>query len=316
MESIIEGGIFNYHHQNKQLNPFSPLGRFQEMVARPEADIDLAEAALMIAGQEYKGLNESYYLDRLDAMAADMSLLLAGELDPYRIIGVLNSYLYGTLGYKGNETNYADPCNSYLSDVLERRTGIPITLSLVYLEIGKRLGLPLEGVGLPGHFIVRYLKSAPKTLGRINSGHEHLEESRDDEQILVDPFNGGAILSEDDCARLIGDAYGRRMPRDSIFIRPIGPRQFLTRMLTNLKESYVGMEDVVRALEIEEFILLLNPQDINELRHRGMLYSRNGQRWRAIYDLQLYLAKQPDVRDAENLRQHIRTLHKEIAIRN
>lgn len=319
MESSIEGGIFNYHPEYDKIDPFSPLGRFTEMLARPDEAIDLAEAALIIAAQEYPGLNEGYYLDRLDSMAADVGLLLAGEVEPHRIIEVLNSYLYGTLGFKGNEADYANPRNSYLNDVLEQRIGIPITLSLVYLEMGKRLALPLEGINLPGHFIIRYQEPAPQTLGRLGMGRERLDESEkagSGEQILLDPFNGGAVLSEEDCARIVREMYGRPMPLASVFTRPVTPRQFLTRLLTNLKTNYVSTEDFERALKFEEFMIAINPKDWSEIRDRGALRYRMGQRWKAISDFQTYLRKQPDAKDADTIRKHIRTLYQEIAERN
>lgn len=319
MEGIIEGGIFNYYPPEENYDPFSPPGRFKELIARPDEEIDLADAALIIAALEYPGLNEVYYLERLDQMVADVSLLLAGETAPLRIITVLNSYLYGTLGFKGNETEYSDPRNSYLNDVLERRTGIPITLSLVYLELGKRLGLPLEGVGLPGHFIVRYREFAPQTTGQLNLGRG-LEEgdprSGGGQQILLDPFNGGEIISEEDCARMVQETFGRPVPLNAAFLRPVSKKQFLIRMLNNLKASYVGQEEFEKALKIEDFIIMLNPKDWGEIRDRGALRYRNGQRWKAVYDFQTYLRKQPDARDTDVIRQHIRNLHKEIAERN
>lgn len=319
MESIIEGGIFNYHPEQNTIDPFSPLGRFVELLERPNEAIDLAEAALIIAAQEYPGLNEGYYLDRLDAIASDVGLLLAGTTEPLRIIEVLNSYLYGTLNFKGNETDYADPRNSYLNDVLERRVGIPISLSLIYLEIGKRLGLPLEGVNLPGHFIIRYQEPASQTLGRLNQGRERREDndnSEAGEQILLDPFNGGAVLSEEDCARIVQEMYGRPMSLAKVFLQAVTPRQFLTRMLTNLKANYVSTEDFERALKIEEFMVAVNPKDWSEIRDRGALRYRLGQRWKAIGDFQTYLRKQPDAKDADTIRKHIRTLYQEIAERN
>jgi len=318
MQSVIEGGIFNYYPEPEQPDPFSPYGRFSELAARPDDAIDLGEAALIIASQEYPSLNEGYYLNRLDAMAADVGLLMAGETDPARIIGVINSYLYGTLGFKGNETDYANPRNSFLNDVIELRTGIPITLSLLYLEITKRLGLPLEGIGLPGHFIIRYRETASQTLGRF-MGRETSDENNSNEegnQILLDPFNAGAILSPEDCAEMMRQLYGRPLPMLSLYLRAINPRQFLSRMLNNLKAAYIAEKDFVRALKIEDFILILNPQEWSEVRDRGVLRYQNGQSWRAIYDLQTYLRQQPDASDAEVIRQQIRTISKEIASRN
>jgi len=315
MEYDIEGSIFDYEPSRYDPLPGSPLARFAEHVARPDEAIDLIEAAMLIAAAEYPGLNVGYYLQRLEIMANDVRLLLADETDPYQVIETLNSYFFKTLEYKGNQNDYNDPRNSYLNDVLERRMGIPITLSLLYIEIGRQVGLPLEGVGLPGHFIVRFRKHAQQTFGRWESANMPMPEDSE-EDILLDPFNEGAILTVEDCARMVQELYGRPMPMLQSFLRPVNNRSFLTRMLTNLKSNYLTDRDFERALRIEQFLLALNPNDWEEVRDRGVLNYQSGKRIRAMIDLQNYLRHRPEATDAEFIRTQISNIRREVAKNN
>jgi regulator of sirC expression with transglutaminase-like and TPR domain len=257
---------------------------------------------LLIAATEYKGLNWGYYLSRLDIMADDVAMLRAGESDPHTNVKILNDYLFSTLRFTGNQDEYNDPRNSYINDVLERRTGIPITLSLVYMEVGKRAGMPIEGIGLPGHFIVRY-NYKDEIYGK-------------EEQILLDPFNGGTVLSEEDCARLVTEIYRRPMPLTPVFMRPITKKQFITRMLNNLKTCYVEQEDFEKALLIERMLLLLEPEDWEEIRDRGAIHFRAGHYWKAIYDFQNYLRHTPNAKDGTQIRNYVNAIYKEITSRN
>ena len=129
---------------------------FAQLVQGPEAAIDLAQVALLIAKEEYPDLDVAVYLARLDAMGEEVQRLAGGSPDPHRLIAALNEHLLQQLGFRGNPENYSDPKNSFLNEVLDRRTGIPITLSVVYLEVARRIGFPLHGVGMPGHFLVKY----------------------------------------------------------------------------------------------------------------------------------------------------------------
>jgi regulator of sirC expression with transglutaminase-like and TPR domain len=314
MVNIIEGSIFDYETGKFKPAPGSPLERFTEHVARADEHIDLIETAMIIAAAVYPGLNIGYYLRRIEVMANDVRLLLADETDPHKIIAVMNSYLFNTLGFKGNQSEYNDPSNSFLNDVLERRTGIPITLSLLYIEIGKQVGLPLEGVALPGHFIVRYRLHAHQHAGAPERPAEQRPENEKD--ILLDPFNAGAILTMEDCARLVQEIYGNPVPLLQSFFHPINNRQFLTRMLNNLKTSYITIQDFEKALLIEQFLVVLNPIDYEEIRDRGAINYRVGNRWRAILDFQNYLRHTPDARDSALINSQITNILKEIARNN
>jgi len=247
-----------------------PLARqhFYQEIHQADAQIDLAKAALHLAQEEYPQLEIATYLHRLDTMAAEVGDRLPAERYPLRVIQVINQYLYDELGFSGNTKEYYDPRNSYLSDVLERRRGIPITLSLVYLELARRIDFPMVGVGMPGHFLIR---PAVEKMG-----------------ILVDPFQGGEVLFPADCEDRLQQIYGRAMPLQPEFLAAISPRHFLARMLTNLKGIYLNQNDASRMLAAIERILLLFPDAVIEQCDRGILYYQAGRWTEATQDLSNY----------------------------
>lgn len=261
-----------------------PLARqyFLYETDRPDEQINLAKAALYIAQEEYLSLDLEAYLNALDTMADEVQQQLPSERYPLRIIQTVNRYLYDDLGFTGNTTNYYDPCNSFLNDVIERRTGIPITLSLVYLEVTKRLDFPMLGVGMPGHFLIR-----PQV--------QHME-------IFVDPFNRGEILFAEDCQEKFTQIYGQTAKLQSSFLHSVSNRQFLSRMLINLKFAYLQMKQLTKALAAVERILLLYPALPVELRDRGLLCYQLGDWSAAIDNLQAYLEKSPNALDASAVR--------------
>src|SRR5437899_3280203 len=189
------------------------------MAARPEHDVDLAEASLLIAGEEYPDLDPVRYLARLDELGSALRHE-AGGARGEDAVAALNRLLFQVEGFRGNTEDYYDPRNSFLNDVLDRRTGIPITLSLIYMEVGKRLGLSLEGVGMPGHFLVKCL---PEGL-----------------EIFIDPFHQGEILLEEGCKKRLMEIYGNDFQFKRSFLDSVGKRQILSRMLTNLKGIYLN----------------------------------------------------------------------------
>ncbi len=327
LRPFIETSIFDYWATPLEPEPNSLVERFARLVAQPDDAIDLAEAAMMIAAQEYPGLNEAFYLNQLDDLADEVRPLIVVETDPSKNIEHLNYFLSNLKGFHGNETQYNDRRNSYLNDVLERRTGIPITLSLLYIELGKRLGMYFEGIGLPGHFIIRYRDLAPQVLGRgelFGTNFENLERQEEGERlsgsergdILLDPFNGGTILSEEDLLEMLRERYGRMLPIRQALARPYTKRQFLTRMLLNLKAACIGEEDWNRALEIQQLLILLNPQSLEEKRDRGILYARSGHYGRAMTDLRAYLRQNPNAQDANAVRNQLGRALDQLARRN
>jgi regulator of sirC expression with transglutaminase-like and TPR domain len=258
---------------------------FIESVARPDAEINLAKAALSIAQEEYPELEVPHYLQLLDQMAAVVQGELPPERYPLRIIQTVNRYLYDQMGFVGNGQDYYDPRNSFLNQVLERRTGIPITLSLVYLEIARRIGFPMVGIGMPGHFLI--CPDVPEM------------------EVLVDPFYEGQILFLEDCRDRLTQIYGRPLTLQDLppLLPRIGPRRFLARMLTNLKSIYLNQNDVGRALAVVDRLVILLPDQATELRDRGILYYQLGEWQRAYQDLQTYLLRSPDALDTIAIQQ-------------
>ncbi len=274
--------------------------RFAAIAARPDAEIDLAEAALVIAQEEYPDLDVTAYLRVLERLGdgarcrvGAAAISARGGLGPREVIGVLNRYLYDECGFRGNREAYYDPRNSFLNEVLDRRTGIPITLSLVYMEVGRRVGLPLVGIGFPGHFLVGC--DAPG------------------ERLLIDPFDRGRLLSEPDCAALLERLRGRSVPLARHYLAPIGPRPFLVRMLANLKAVYLQREDYARALAAVDRILLLAPDAADERRDRGLLHVKLQAFSLAAADLEAYLDERPAAPDREQMSRHLLTVRQILA---
>ena len=273
---------------------YIPLARqnFYQEINQPDERIDLAKAALLIAEEEYPQIDPAEYLNVLDTMAAEVSSRLPAQRYPLRVIQTINQYLYSDLGFTGNTADYYDPRNSFLNQVIDRRTGIPITLSLVYLEIARRIDFPMVGVGMPGHFLIR-----PDFEGA---------------GIWVDAFNAGEILFPEDCKELLSRMYGHPVPLLPEFLEPVSPRQFLERMLSNLKLIYLTQADAPRALEVVDRILLLFPDSLTELRDRGILHYQLGYVPEAIKDLEAYLAQVPEAEEAGDIRQLVERLRSDL----
>ncbi|MEW5975352.1 MAG: transglutaminase-like domain-containing protein [Acidobacteriota bacterium] len=271
---------------------------FKEMVARPDSRIDLATAALMIALDEYPSLNLGRYLSVLAFMAGQIrsSLTHSAEARPLDTIEKINEFLFGTQGFRGNVENYYDPRNSFLNEVLDRRTGIPITLSVIYIEVGKRLGLQLEGIGLPGHFVVQC--RCPNL------------------EVFIDPFNQGAILFEEECKHLVEKVRGDAGEFDSSFLKPVTNRQILIRMLTNLKAIYVRRQDFERTLLVLDKLLLVNPASSLVFRDRAAVHYHLNHLSLAARDWAEYLRLQPDAEDADTVRHNIRLVGQMLSLRN
>ncbi|MGD8322215.1 MAG: transglutaminase-like domain-containing protein, partial [Gemmatimonadota bacterium] len=247
----------------------TPRQLFAREVARPESEMDMARAALLVAREEYPQISVELYLARLDQMAEEVKDRLADETAPLVVLSELLDMVYRRRGFKGNRKAYYDPRNSFLNDVLDRGLGIPLTLGMVVLEVGWRLGLPLEGVNFPSHFLVRYRGDAIR--------------------LLIDPFDGGRMRFEDQAQELLDQVYGGMVRVQKHFLRPASRRDMLVRLLTNLKGVYVNVGDNVRALASVERILLIQPTSRGENRARGLLLARLGRRDEAVEQLQAYL---------------------------
>ncbi|NJL85565.1 MAG: tetratricopeptide repeat protein [Leptolyngbyaceae cyanobacterium SM1_1_3] len=251
------------------MNFLTARQRFYQEIQQPNAQIDLAAAALYIAQEEYPALDVEAYLSALDALAAEASDRLPAESYPLKIIQAISQYLFADLGFRGNQQDYYSPQNSFLNDVIDRRTGIPITLALVYLEIAKRLNFPMVGVGMPGHFLIR------PAIAEMS--------------VFVDAFHQGEILFPEDCEARLQQIYGQPVALQDEFLQPVSARAFLARMLTNLKMIYVSCQQLEKALSATERILLLFPDAIYQRRDRGLLYYETGQFTAACRDLAAYV---------------------------
>ncbi len=268
--------------------------RFQALLQRPELPLD--QAALAIAAEEYAGLDEAACLAQLDALAAEVRRRVPAPLRAASTLRALRQVLFAEGGFRGNEKSYYDPRNSYLNEVLDRKLGIPLSLSLVFMEVARRAGLDLQGVGFPGHFLVKL---------RPEAGAE----------IFIDPYNGGEFLTAEECvARFKSSVQGREF--DPRYLQGVSSRQILARMLHNLKRIYVEQGDDVRAFWVIDRLLLLAPDDLDEVRDRGLVSARLGLKPAAARDLATYLERNPSAADAAELRDLLATLKSRPALLN
>lgn len=269
---------------------------FQQLVTLPEGAIPLAEAALLLACEEYPQLEVSPYLDELDNIAAVVRDRIQPGDSPEGTVRTINSVLFDLLGFRGNTENYNDPRNSFFNDVLERRVGIPITLSAVYLEVARRLEIPIVGVGMPGHFLVKYADRA----------HE----------FFLDPFNRGEILSREDCAKKLADIYGDSQELSDRMLAAVTPRQILLRMLNNLKGIYLKAHTYDKGLAMVDMMLLVEPEDFDQYRDRGVLHVQLRRFDAAVRDFERYIKGAPSSKDRPQVEEHLKELRRLRAMMN
>jgi len=266
-----------------------PYEEFRRAVEQPETTLDLGCAALAIARAEYPQLDTAAYLGRIDEFASEVAEHLSSdESGPHRSIAALNYVLFQRVGFRGNRKDYFDAKNSFLNEVIERRLGIPITLSVLYMEVARRVGLPLLGVGFPGHFLVKYLDG--------------------DQEIVIDPFDGGDIKTRDSLERLLFGLYGKSVALTPEFLAPVAKRQILRRMLNNLKFIYIKRRDLVKALAALDRMMIAEPNLPEDLRERGQMYLALEYFPRAKADFEGYLRLAPDAPDAGKIRDYLAEL--------
>lgn len=261
-----------------------------------DEDIDLIRATLVIARTEYPGLNLEAYAARIEELARRVAGLVP-ELDPHRALPALNQVLFGELKLRGNREDYYDPRNSFLNDVLDRGLGIPITLSIVYMEVARRIGLALSGVGMPGHFLLKYAAD-------------------DGKETLIDCFNRGDVLSRQDCQSRLDEIYSGEMKLRPEFLHPISRRQILTRMLNNLKTVYLSTRNFRKALAVADMVLVIYPQSAEDVKQRALLRYSLGLQRLAAEDLDEYLKMSPNASDAEDIRQMSLSIRRMLALMN
>src|SRR6266581_8631863 len=265
---------------------------FAALLALPDDAIDLGHASLLIAREEYPDLDVGRYLARLDEMAQEVRGRMKGREGAASQIAHLNRLLFEEMGFRGNREQYYDPRNSFLNEVLDRRTGIPITLSTVYLEVGRRIGCRLAGVAFPGHFLVR-------TIGR---------EVMSD--VLIDPFNRGLILTEQECKALLLETYGGQVPFRPELLKRARNSEILQRMINNLKWIYQQQRDFHMALRVQQLLLCIAPDRPEEIRDRGLIHFRLALLAEAGADLERYLALAPQADDAPQVRKRLKELRR------
>ena len=266
------------------------LEQFAHLLACDDDRIDLTRACLLIAEDAYPDLDVESYVREVERLAHRLRGRLSRTAGAEEKVVALNEYLFGDLGYSGNAGDYYDPRNSYLNEVMDRRTGIPITLSVLYMELGRKIGLPLQGVSFPGHFLVRV---------RMRGG-----------MLVLDPFSGGEPQAEQD----LRDRLKRVIPRDATggiplrdlpldqFLEPATKRQILARLLRNLKGIYRQAEKHGRMLEVLNRALVVSPHSTSDLRDRGVVYQQLECYRAALKDLREYAAREPDASDIDDVR--------------
>lgn len=261
---------------------------FASIIKRREERVDLALTALLIAKEEYPGLFLEEYLQRLDYMAAEFQMEVNVEADAMTVCRGLANFITSRKGFHGNVDDYYDPRNSYLSDVMDRRSGIPITLCIIYLEIARRAGLKLLPVSFPGHFLVKL----PTERG----------------EIFMDPFHDGQIMDEEACQQLLYNLYGPGFHFSSTMLASATRRQLITRLLMNLKSIYLRQQDIERSLRVIDLLVTISPWDLDQIRDRGHAYHALGRVDKAKTDLETYARHAPPGPEVESVMETIRRL--------
>ena len=269
--------------------------QFRQLVGQPDEAIDLVQGALLIAKNVYADLDVSAQAARIEDLADTLNgRLQAGEGIPDRIVA-LNRFLFEELRFRPNDQDYYDPRNSFLNEVLERRVGIPITLSVLYIAVGRRIGVPLQGVSFPGHFLVK----CPLEQGLV----------------VLDPYAGGTSLTLKDLQQRLREVRGGEVSRAIVagLLVSATHREILARMLRNLKSIYLSRQDYLRALALMHWIILAVPGQAAEVRDRGMAYLKLECYRAALSDLEQYLGMAPEAEDVEEVRNQVLELRRGVA---
>ena len=284
----------------------TPLEYFTTLVSPPDdgEDIPLTEAALAIAQDVDPRLDLASAQSDIDRLAATLRARLPADAGQVHKLRLLNRFFFHELGFAGNANDYYDPANSYLSKVLERRRGIPISLAVLLMEVGEQIGLPLRGVSFPGHFLVKL---------KVRAGDLYLDpmtgESLSREQLeeRLSEFLEAARTSVAEAAmpRLDGEAFEMAL---SQALREATSREILTRMLRNLKGIYHGRNDYARLLEVQNRLVVLLPDQHEERRDRGLVYAQLECPRAALEDLTAYLNAAPDAPEAGEIRRTLDVL--------
>lgn len=258
------------------------LERFRLAVDPKRREINVAEVALMIAQDTDTSVNVTDWIAQIDVLALPLAARIPSDAATLHRVLSLNHYFFEELGFHGNEEQYYDPKNSLLNEVILRRTGIPITLSILYIEMGRRIGLKLYGVSFPGHFLVKL---------RVSGG-----------ELVLDPYSGGRALSEEDLRTKLKGLSRDIDPKDlplAEFIEAAQPRDVIARLLRNLKAIYVEKRDWENALKVQHRMVILLPDWPAEVRDRGLMYAELECPRAAADDLDSYLKHAPAEGESE-----------------
>ena len=245
-------------------------------------DLTLDRTAFMVAKVlQHPSLDIEGQLQIMDSIASELKIFVNYKKRPTEIINAMNEYIFEKQVFSGNSQDYYDPRNSYLNDVIARKTGIPITLSVLYIELARRVQFKLYGVGFPGHFLIKYTDN--------------------DLEIVLDPFSKGRILAYEDYQALLDQLYNGQVTFEKRFLNAVTNEQILIRMLRNLKDAFIYSYDYDNALMATEMVLAINPEIAEEFRDRGMIFYYKQLYSNALSDLTKYLEMQPDASDADNI---------------
>ena len=277
--------------QSTSDSPTPALSRLAALVEEP-GPLDVLAAGLVVASEEYPDLDVRAERRQVDELGREASDRIGELTNPFARLDALRAFLFEELGFRGNEQDYYDPRNSFLNEVVKRRLGIPLSLSIVYIEVARGAGIEARGVGLPGHFVVR-----------VDDGGRRL---------LVDPYHGGAVITEEDCRQLVSKATGRPGLYSPDLLDGVGPTEMLGRLLRNLKRIYLAQEDHRRALAAVEKLRRVFPDEATELRDRGFLLAHLDRHAAAVSDLETYLNLHPHAPDANAVRGRISWLRRRI----
>jgi regulator of sirC expression with transglutaminase-like and TPR domain len=259
--------------------------------------VDLLRSALTFARIEDPQLDIEHYVRHVDGLGARVAEKISDPDEPAEVIAALNDVLFREEMFRGNTVDYYSPRNSFLHDVLDRRLGIPITLALVYMEVARRVSFQLFGVGMPGHFLLKHYDV-------------------DGRSILIDAFERGSIVTEDDCRQKLDSIYSGQVALQPEFLLPVTRRQMLTRMLNNLRSIYLSQRDFRRAVQVVDLILVIYPRSPEDMKQRAVLrYNLNDYRG-ALSDFEEYVKMSPDASDAEEIKQTALSLRRSMAMMN
>lgn len=291
------------HHAKKTAQE-QAYRAFEALVADEQEIDDLAEAALLIAEIAYPGLDHAHYLAQLAALAQRARVMLGltddsppPEGEPLTVIHAINTILFEQEHFHGNASDYYNPANSFLNRVLEDRVGIPIALSALYMEVAKRVGIQLDGIGLPFHFVIAH-------------------RSPDGTTLYIDPFEQGRVMNEQECRVYIQRMAGRRIRFQAQWFEPMSYRMILVRMLNNLKNIYIRNAEYALALAVCDRLVLLLPAVAQERRDRGTIHLQLQHFSHALRDLKAYVKMAPHAEDRDEILEHIKIIRQTMEMMN